>query len=59
MKELDNIILLNDYKGIPRGNVGVIVHVYPDTYCEVEFFNKEGETIDVITTPLNIIEVIK
>ncbi|MBE6828424.1 MAG: DUF4926 domain-containing protein [Ruminococcaceae bacterium] len=55
MKELDSVSLLVDFKNIPAGTTGVIVHEYDGTAFEVEYFNENGNTIDVITTPSNLI----
>jgi len=41
------------------GTEGTIVHKYDDSMYEVEFFNKSGDTLDVITTPKSAIELIK
>lgn len=59
MKELDVVKLKEDYKGISRGTRGTIVLLYDDKNCEVEFFDKVGDTIDVVTTPLNKLELIQ
>ena len=42
-----------------KGTKGTIVLLYDDKNCEVEFFNKDGDTIDVIMTPLNKLELIE
>ena len=55
MKELDVIRLTEQYKNIPVGTEGTIVLEYDSTYFEVEFFDTDGETIDVVTTPANIL----
>lgn len=59
MKELDVVKLTVEYKGIKRGTTGTIVLMYDDKNCEVEFFNKFGDTIDVVTTPLKNLELIE
>lgn len=59
MKELDVVRLKEDYKEIRRGTKGTIVLLYDDKNCEVEFFDKAGDTIDVIMTPLNKLELIQ
>lgn len=51
MKELDTVKLINDFKGIEAGTIGVIVCEYDGTAFEVEFFDLEGNTIDIVTTP--------
>ena len=59
MQELDVVKLKEDYKGISKGTRGTIVLLYDDKNCEVEFFDKVGDTIDVVTTPLNKLELIQ
>ena len=59
MKELDVVRLVQELQGIPVGTEGTIVHKYDDSMYEVEFFNKDGDTLDVITTPKIAIELIK
>lgn len=59
MKELDLVRLKEDYKEIIKGTKGTIFLLYNDKNCEVEFFDKDGDTIDVIMTPLNKLELIE
>ena len=59
MKELDVVRLVQELQGIPVGTEGTIGHKYDDSMYEVEFFNKRGDTLDVITTPKIAIELIK
>ena len=58
MKELDVVKLKEEFQGIPVGTEGTIVLEYDGTYFEVEFFNEDGDTIDVLTTPAGILEVV-
>ena len=51
MKELDAVKLVEDYENIKAGTEGVIVHEYDGRAFEVEFFDDEDNTIDVVTTP--------
>ena len=51
MKELDVVRLKEDYREISKGTKGTIVLFYDDKNCEVEFFDKDGDTIDVVMTP--------
>ena len=51
MKELDVVKLLSDFENIPAGTEGTIVLDYDDEYCEVEFIDQEGNTIEVVTIP--------
>lgn len=62
MKELDVVGLKEDYKEISKGTKGTkgtIVLIYDDKNCEVEFFDKDGDTIDVVMTPLKKLELIE
>lgn len=59
MKELDLVRLKEDYKEISKGTRGTVVLHYDDKNCEVEFFDKEGDTIDVVLTPLKKLELVK
>lgn len=58
MKELDVVRLKKEYNGIPAGTEGTIVLEYDGTYFEVEFVNSSGDTIDVVTTPAEVLEPI-
>lgn len=57
MKELDVVRLVNDFNGLPAGTEGTIVLEYDGTAYEVEFVDSEGETIDVLTTPSDVLEL--
>ena len=57
MKELDVVKLTKEFNGLSVGTEGVIVLEYDGAYFEVEFFDTNGDTIDVITTPSNILEL--
>lgn len=59
MKELDVVRLIQEFKGFPIGTEGTIVHKYDDSMYEVEFFSKDGNTLDVVTTPKSVIELTK
>ncbi len=58
MKELDVVKLLSDHKGILKGTEGIIVLDYYAETCVVEIFDAEEKTIDIVTTPKNLLEVI-
>lgn len=58
MKELDVVKLTKEFNGLSVGTEGVIVLEYDGTYFEVEFFDSNGDTIDVITTPINVLELV-
>lgn len=57
MKELDVVELIEAYGGISEGTKGTIVLDYNAKDCEVEFFDKDGNTIDVITTPKKLLKL--
>ncbi len=58
MKELDVVRLKEDYGGIVAGTKGTIVLEYDGKFFEVEFVDSEGNTIDVVTTPVEVLELI-
>ncbi|WP_273399770.1 DUF4926 domain-containing protein [Traorella massiliensis] len=58
MKELDVVKLIKEFNGLPVGTKGAIVLEYDDTYYEVEFFDLNGDTIGVFTTPQDVLELI-
>lgn len=50
MKELDSVLSTKDLsKEIKKGTHGTIVHVYDNNNFEVEFFDNNKDTIDVLT----------
>lgn len=57
MKELDVLRLAKEFKGLPIGTVGTIVYEHEGKAFEVEFFDNDGGTIDVFTTPVEAIEL--
>ena len=58
MKELDVIRLTKEFEGLPIGTEGTIVCEYDGKAFEVEFFDTEGDTIDVFTTPVEVLELL-
>lgn len=58
MKELDVVRLIQDFNGFPTGTEGTIVHKYDESIYEVEFFDKSGNTLEVVTTPKQVLELI-
>ncbi len=56
MKELDIVKLLEDFSSVPAGTKGTIVLEYDGKYFEVELVDDAGDTIDVITTPAELLE---
>lgn len=59
MKELDVVRLIQEFNGLSIGTEGTIVHKYDETMYEIEFFSKDGNTLDVVTTPISVIELVK
>ncbi len=58
MKELDIVKLNKDFNGVPAGTVGTIVLEYDGTCFEVEYFDDDGDTIDVLTTPTTMLDLV-
>lgn len=58
MKELDVVKLIKEFNGLPVGTKGAIVLEYDGTYYEVEFFDSNGNTIGVFTTPCDVFEIV-
>ena len=58
IKELDVVKLVKDFNGLPTGTEGTIVLEYDGTAYEVELVDSEGETIDVLTTPVDMIALV-
>ena len=57
MKELDVVRLTKEFEGLAIGTSGAIVLEYDGKFFEVEFFDDDGNTIDVLTTPADCIEL--
>ena len=58
MKELDVVRLTKEFEGLPIGTEGTIVCEYDGKAFEVEFFDSEGDTIEVFTTPVEVLELL-
>lgn len=58
MKELDVVCLIKEFEGLPSGTKGTIVCEHDGKVFEVEFFDDDGNTIDVFTTPAEVIELL-
>jgi len=58
MKELDVVRLTKEFEGLPVGTEGTIVSEYDGKAFEVEFFDDDGDTIDIFTTPKEVIELL-
>lgn len=58
MKEIDVVKLIKDFEGIPAGTEGTIVCEYDGKYFEVEFVDEQNETIDILTTPAELLELV-
>ena len=59
MKELDTVKLNKKFKGLSAGTIGTIVDEYDGTAFAVEFFDDDGDTIDVLTTPAEYLELVQ
>lgn len=47
---VSNVDLANPVSNpIDKGTKGTIIHVYPNDYYEVEFFDSDNNTIDCVT----------
>ena len=57
MKELDVVKLKKEFNGLTTGTEGTIVLEYDGSCFEVEFFDMNGDTIDVFTTPADVLEL--
>ena len=59
MKEFDLVKAKVDIENIQIGTEGVIVHIYEGhAACEVEFFDDNDNTIDVVTCKFEQLELI-
>ena len=56
--ELDVVKLKYDFHGLTPGTIGTIVLEYDGTQFEVEFIEGNGNTIEVLTTPADKIELV-
>lgn len=59
MKELDVVRLKSVFSDLPTGTTGTIVLEYDGKCFEVEFFDENGDTIDVVTTPVEFLEIVQ
>lgn len=59
MKELDVVKLTQDYGTVSLGTEGTIVCEYDGRAFEVEFFDCNGDTIDVVTVPIELLELVE
>ena len=53
-KALDVVRLVQEFNGFPVGTEGTIVHKYDDSMYEIEFFDKSGNPLEVVTDKLSI-----
>lgn len=59
MKELDVVKLMKKFNGLKAGTEGTIVSDYNGNYFEVEFVDSNNDTIDIFTTPAELLEIVK
>ena len=57
MKELHVVKLLENFNAIQAGTIGIIVLKYDEKNYEVEFFDTDGDTIDVLTFHADLLEL--
>ena len=49
------VVLLEDYKGISAGTLGLVLNEYNGTSYKVKFFDSYGITIDIIRVPVKFL----
>ena len=59
MKELDVVRLKSVFSDLPTGTTETIVLEYDGKCFEVEFFDEKGDSIDVVTTPVEFLELVQ
>ena len=57
LKKGDIVRLKTEFKGLPVGTIGIVLE-YEGTDYLVEFFDAEGQTIAVYTTPPDVLELV-
>lgn len=57
MKPFDGVKLIKPFNGMKVGTKGAILDPYPGGYFEVEFFDDEGNTIEVCPIHEDYLEV--
>lgn len=58
MKELDAVILVKPFRDLLIGTQGTIVLKYTDEDFEVEFFDKNNNTIGVYTISIDYLKLV-
>lgn len=58
MNELDIVKLVKPFKSLKVGTQGTIVLKYSDNDFEVEFFDENDESIDVVTISKKYLELV-
>ena len=58
MKEVDVVKLKSELQGLPVETNSSIVLEYDGRCFEVEFFDSDGDTIDGLTTPAELLELV-
>ena len=60
MKEYDRIVSITKIESIEVGTHGIVVYIYEwHNACEVEFFDENNQTIDVVTCRFDQLEILK
>ena len=50
---------MKKFNGLKAGTEGTIVSDYNGNYFEVEFVDSNNDTIDIFTTPAELLEIVK
>lgn len=59
IEEYSHVKTLVEKEGFPKGTVGLVVSLYSTgPACEVEIFDKKGNTLDVVTYLFSELEII-
>ncbi len=57
MNELELVVLIKEYKSLPIGTKGRIIHKYSNDLYMVEFYNKYGIVASLYTVTLDYLEL--
>ena len=56
---MDTVKLKKAFCGLPTGTIGTIVFKYEDECFEVEYLDKNNNSIEIITTPKDFLELVQ
>lgn len=58
MNILDKVKTLVEKDGYPPATIGIIICFYPNSeYCEVELWDSDGDTVEVVTYEIKELEL--